>query len=63
MVLPPANYLVPVKGSDRRTYFCLGLQAADDGLNVLGNVQQQGFGVVFDVELERIGFAPNGCSA
>ncbi|KAG2591274.1 hypothetical protein PVAP13_5NG588700, partial [Panicum virgatum] len=63
MALPPANYLVPVEGSDRRTYFCLGLQAADDGLNVLGNVQQQGFGVVFDVELERIGFAPNGCSA
>ncbi|KAG2600326.1 aspartyl protease family protein 2-like [Panicum virgatum] len=63
MALPPANYLVPVEGSDRRTYFCLGLQAADDGLNVLGNVQQQGFGVVFDVERERIGFAPNGCSA
>ena len=37
MVLPPANYLVPVEGSDRRTYFCLGLQAADDGLGVLGN--------------------------
>ncbi|OEL32616.1 Aspartyl protease family protein 2 [Dichanthelium oligosanthes] len=62
MALPPANYLVPVQGGDRRMYFCLGLQAADDGLNVLGNVQQQGFGVVFDVERERIGFAPNGCS-
>ncbi|CAO1945797.1 unnamed protein product [Urochloa humidicola] len=61
MVLPPANYLVPVVGGDRRTYFCLALQAADDGLNVLGNVQQQGFGVTFDVERGRIGFAPNVC--
>jgi aspartyl protease family protein len=62
MALPQANYLIPVVGGDRRTYFCLGLQAADDGLNVLGNVQQQGFGVVFDVERGRIGFTPNGCS-
>ncbi|KAJ1285159.1 hypothetical protein BS78_03G258600 [Paspalum vaginatum] len=62
MALPPANYLIPVEGGDRRTYFCLGLQAADDDLNVLGNVQQQGFGVVFDVERARIGFAANGCS-
>ncbi|CAL4974336.1 unnamed protein product [Urochloa decumbens] len=61
MVLPPANYLVPVVGEDRRTYFCLGLQAAEDDLNVLGNVQQQGFGVTFDVERGRIGFAPNVC--
>ncbi|KAF8696251.1 hypothetical protein HU200_037154 [Digitaria exilis] len=63
MALPPANYLVPVVGGDRRTHFCLGFQAADDGLNVLGNVQQQGFGVVFDEERGRIGFAPNRCSA
>jgi hypothetical protein len=62
MALPQANYLIPVQGGDRRTYFCLGLQAADDGLNVLGNVQQQSFGVVFDVERGRIGFTPNGCS-
>jgi len=62
MALPQANYLIPVQGGDRRTYFCLGLQAADDGLNVLGNVQQQGFGLVFDVERGRIGFTPNGCS-
>ncbi|CAO1945164.1 unnamed protein product [Urochloa humidicola] len=61
MTLPPANYLVPVVGGDRRTYFCLGLQAADDDLNVLGNVQQQGFGITFDVERGRIGFAPNVC--
>ncbi|CAL4947730.1 unnamed protein product [Urochloa decumbens] len=61
MALPPANYLVPVVGVDRRTYFCLGLQPAEDDLNVLGNVQQQGFGVTFDVERGRIGFAPNVC--
>jgi hypothetical protein len=66
MALPSANYLVPVEGSDRRTYFCLGLQAADDGLSVcLATSGNKGldFGVVFDVKRERIGFAPNGCSA
>ncbi|KAL6845641.1 hypothetical protein ACP4OV_025136 [Aristida adscensionis] len=62
VALPPANYLVPVDDGSRGTHHCLGLQAADDDLNVLGNVQQQTFRVVFDVEKERIGFAPNGCS-
>ncbi|KAG8077749.1 hypothetical protein GUJ93_ZPchr0007g4679 [Zizania palustris] len=61
MALPPENYLLPVDVGKRLTYYCLGLEAADDGLSVLGKVQQQGFRVVFDVERERIGFAPNGC--
>ncbi|XP_062204396.1 aspartyl protease family protein 2-like [Phragmites australis] len=50
MVLPMANSLVQVDGSRRRTYYCLGLKASDDELNVLGNVQQQGFRLVFDME-------------
>ncbi|XP_062180472.1 aspartyl protease family protein 2-like [Phragmites australis] len=62
MVLPTKNYLIQVDVGSRRTCSCLGLEASEDGLNVLGNVQQQGFRVVFDVERERIGFAPNGCS-
>ncbi|XP_040383195.1 aspartyl protease family protein 2-like [Oryza brachyantha] len=63
MALPPENYFLPVNGGKRRPYYrCLGLEAADDGLSVIGNVQQQGFRVVFDVERGRVGFAPNGCS-
>uniref|UniRef100_A0A0D9V513 Peptidase A1 domain-containing protein n=1 Tax=Leersia perrieri TaxID=77586 RepID=A0A0D9V513_9ORYZ len=66
MALPPENYFLPIDGGRqqrRRTaYHCLGFEAADNGLSVIGNVQQQGFRVVFDVEKERIGFAPNGCA-
>ena len=60
MALPPENYFIP---EDRRNgkCYCLALEATDDGLSVLGNVQQQGFRVVFDVEKERVGFAPRGC--
>uniref|UniRef100_A0A0E0JNC6 Peptidase A1 domain-containing protein n=1 Tax=Oryza punctata TaxID=4537 RepID=A0A0E0JNC6_ORYPU len=65
MALPPENYFLPMDGGRRRasSYRCLGFEAADDGLSVIGNVQQQGFRVVFDVEKERIGFAPNGCTS
>ncbi|KAL6614602.1 hypothetical protein ACP70R_036872 [Stipagrostis hirtigluma subsp. patula] len=62
MALPQANYFLPVGNETRRQYYCLGLQAAHEDLNVLGNVQQQRFHVVFDVEKGRIGFAPNGCT-
>jgi hypothetical protein len=60
MALPPENYFIP-EDTGNRTYHCLALEATDDGLSVLGNVQQQGFRVVFDVEKERVGFAPTGC--
>ncbi|EAZ13356.1 hypothetical protein OsJ_03278 [Oryza sativa Japonica Group] len=66
MALPPENYFLPVDGGRRRAASyrrCLGFEAADDGLSVIGNVQQQGFRVVFDVEKERIGFAPKGCTS
>ncbi|XP_052133925.1 aspartyl protease family protein 2-like [Oryza glaberrima] len=66
MALPPENYFLPVDGGRRRAASyrrCLGFEAADDGLSVIGNVQQQGFRVVFDVEKERIGFALKGCTS
>ncbi|XP_020197720.1 aspartyl protease family protein 2-like [Aegilops tauschii subsp. strangulata] len=58
VALPPENYFIPEQGG---RYHCLALEATDDGLSVVGNVLQQGFRVVFDVEKERVGFAPNGC--
>ncbi|CAM0957346.1 unnamed protein product [Alopecurus aequalis] len=60
MALPPENYFIPEDSRNGKCY-CLALEATDDGLSVLGNVQQQGFRVVFDVEKERVGFAPRGC--
>jgi aspartyl protease family protein len=64
MVLPTKNYLVLVD-FEGRTYHCFGFRGfkpADGERNTLGNVQQQGFQIVFDVERERVGFVPNGCS-
>jgi hypothetical protein len=60
MALPPENYFIP-EDTGNGKYYCFALEATDDGLSVLGNVQQQGFRVVFDVEKERVGFAPTGC--
>jgi aspartyl protease family protein len=64
IVLPTKNYLVLVD-FEGRTYHCFGFRGfkpADGERNTLGNVQQQGFQIVFDAERERIGFMPNGCS-
>ncbi|KQK09511.1 hypothetical protein BRADI_2g48400v3 [Brachypodium distachyon] len=59
VALPPENYLVPEESG---RYHCFALEAAGhDGLSVIGNVLQQRFRVVFDVENERVGFEPNGC--
>ncbi|GJN17851.1 hypothetical protein PR202_gb04953 [Eleusine coracana subsp. coracana] len=64
VVLRRRNYLVPVE-SRGRTYYCFGFMGfapnSADERNTLGNVQQQGFHIVFDEERKRIGFAPNGC--
>ncbi|GJM93307.1 hypothetical protein PR202_ga09852 [Eleusine coracana subsp. coracana] len=64
VLLPRRNYLVPVE-SRGRTYYCFGFMGFEpnsaDERSTLGNVQQQGFHIVFDEERERIGFAPNGC--
>uniref|UniRef100_A0ACD5VKE0 Uncharacterized protein n=1 Tax=Avena sativa TaxID=4498 RepID=A0ACD5VKE0_AVESA len=60
MALPPENYFIPEDSRNGR-FYCLALEATDDGLSVLGNVQQQGFRVVLDVEKERVGFAPKAC--
>ncbi|KAJ6320203.1 hypothetical protein OIU78_015561 [Salix suchowensis] len=32
------------------------------GLSIIGNIQQQGFRVVYDLAASRVGFAPRGCA-
>ncbi|GAV86272.1 Asp domain-containing protein [Cephalotus follicularis] len=57
--LPAANYLIPV---DKDGTFCFAFAGTVSGLSIIGNIQQQGFRVVYDVAGSRIGFAPNGCA-
>ncbi|KAG8051440.1 hypothetical protein GUJ93_ZPchr0001g31487 [Zizania palustris] len=56
--LPPANYLIPV---DSRGTFCFAFAGTDGGVSIIGNIQQQGFRVVFDGDGQRVGFVPKGC--
>jgi hypothetical protein len=57
--LPPKNYLIPV---DSRGTVCFAFAGAGDrSVSVIGNIQQQGFRVVYDLAGQRVGFAPNSC--
>lgn len=57
--LPAANYLIPVDTDGR---FCFAFAGTTSGLSIIGNIQQQGFRVVFDLAGSRVGFAPSGCA-
>ncbi|KAF8379718.1 hypothetical protein HHK36_029164 [Tetracentron sinense] len=57
--LPATNYLIPV---DSNNIFCFAFAGTAGGLSIIGNIQQQGFRVVFDGAGSRIGFAPRGCA-
>lgn len=57
--LPASNYLIPVDGSGR---FCFAFAGTMSGLSIIGNIQQQGFRVSFDLAGSRVGFAPRGCA-
>ncbi|KAH7578058.1 hypothetical protein JRO89_XS01G0335400 [Xanthoceras sorbifolium] len=57
--LPASNYLIPVDSSGT---FCFAFAGTMGGLSIVGNIQQQGFRVVFDLAGSRVGFAPRGCA-
>ncbi|XP_058100453.1 aspartyl protease family protein 2 [Magnolia sinica] len=57
--LPAANYLIPVSTDG---IFCFAFAGTTSGLSIIGNIQQQGFRVVFDAAASRVGFAPHGCA-
>ncbi|KAL6848841.1 hypothetical protein ACP4OV_021424 [Aristida adscensionis] len=58
VALPPENYLIPV---DTRGTFCFAFAGTDGGVSIVGNIQQQGFRVVFDGDAQRVGFVPKSC--
>lgn len=57
MRLPPSNYIIPV--GNNNTY-CFAF-AANAGPSIIGNVQQQGFRVIYDNVHQKIGFFPGQC--
>ncbi|KAG8391950.1 hypothetical protein BUALT_Bualt01G0240300 [Buddleja alternifolia] len=57
--LPASNYLIPVDSDGK---FCFAFAATMSGLSIIGNIQQQGYRVVFDLAGNRVGFAPKGCA-
>ncbi|XP_030457299.2 aspartyl protease family protein 2 [Syzygium oleosum] len=57
--LPASNYLIPV---DSKGTFCFAFAGTMSGLSIVGNIQQQGFRVVFDLAGSRVGFSPRGCA-
>ncbi|KAL6557124.1 Aspartyl protease protein 2 [Orobanche minor] len=57
--LPASNYLIPVDSDGK---FCFAFAGTTSGLSIIGNIQQQGFRVVFDLAGNRVGFAPKSCA-
>ncbi|KAL1828640.1 hypothetical protein ACET3Z_007052 [Daucus carota] len=57
--LPASNYLIPV---DSKGTFCFAFAGTSNGLSIIGNIQQQGFRVVYDLGRSRVGFARDGCA-
>lgn len=56
--LPAKNYLIPV---DSAGTFCFAFAPTTSSLSIIGNVQQQGTRVTFDLANSRVGFTPNKC--
>ncbi|PSR91191.1 Protein ASPARTIC PROTEASE IN GUARD CELL 1 like [Actinidia chinensis var. chinensis] len=56
--LPAKNYLIPV---DSAGTFCFAFAPTSSSLSIIGNVQQQGTRVSFDLANSLIGFSPNTC--
>lgn len=56
--LPAKNYLIPVDGNGT---FCFAFAPTASALSIIGNVQQQGTRVGFDLRNSVIGFVPSKC--
>ncbi|KAK2971550.1 hypothetical protein RJ640_017919 [Escallonia rubra] len=56
--LPAKNYLIPV---DSAGTYCFAFAPTSSSLSIIGNVQQQGTRVSYDLANSLIGFTPNKC--
>ncbi|XP_057804967.1 protein ASPARTIC PROTEASE IN GUARD CELL 1-like [Salvia miltiorrhiza] len=58
LTLPPDNYLMPVDESGK---YCFAFAGTEGSLSIIGNTQQQGTRVTFNLAKKFIGFSPNKC--
>lgn len=56
--LPASNYLIPVNNQGR---FCFAFAGTMGSLSIIGNIQQQGFRVAYDLVGSRVGFLSRAC--
>ncbi|CAH9082033.1 unnamed protein product [Cuscuta epithymum] len=56
--LPAANYLIPVDSSGT---YCFAFAPSSSSMSIIGNVQQQGTRVNFDLRNSLIGFSSHKC--
>ena len=56
--LPASNYLIPVNTQGR---FCFAFAGTMGSLSIIGNIQQQGFRVAYDLVGSRVGFMSGAC--
>lgn len=58
LTLPPDNYMIPVDSAGK---VCFAFAPTDGPLSIVGNIQQQGTRVSYDVANSVVGFSPNKC--
>ncbi|KAG6386021.1 hypothetical protein SASPL_154905 [Salvia splendens] len=58
VALRPSNFLIPV---DEGGKYCFAFAATSGSLSIIGNVQQQGTRVSYDLANKVVGFSPNKC--
>ncbi|CAN4086728.1 unnamed protein product [Withania somnifera] len=56
--LHPKNYLIPVNSAGK---FCLAFAPTEGSLSIIGNIQQQGTRVSYDLANNLVGFSPDKC--
>ncbi|PON59525.1 Aspartic peptidase [Parasponia andersonii] len=56
--LPAKNFLIPI---DSNGTYCFAFAPTSSPLSIIGNVQQQGTRVGFDLVNSLVGFTPNNC--
>ncbi|KAD1807299.1 hypothetical protein E3N88_42262 [Mikania micrantha] len=56
--LKPQNYLIPVNSHGK---FCLAFAPTDSSLSIIGNIQQQGTRVGYDLSKSVVSFSPHNC--
>ncbi|CAO2823051.1 unnamed protein product [Amaranthus hypochondriacus] len=56
--LPAKNYLIPVDSSGT---YCFAFAETASSMSIIGNVQQQGIRVHYDLGRSEVAFSPNNC--